>query len=103
MGKKSSISSLSKIIANITVHKVLLKYTNKPDSINHLNYEVVEYRDTATSRAEEFNWNKADKEKIKLNALKHFKRKMAGKYKDVKFPMEDAKRLLDETIKEFGI
>jgi len=100
MGKKSAINSLSKIIANVTMHKILLKYTNKPESVNHLYYEIIEYRDTAISRAEEFNWNSLDKEKIKSNALKHFKKKMTEKYKDVKFPMKQAIKLLNQTIEE---
>jgi len=103
VGKKSAIDSLSKIIANVVVHKTLLKWTNKPESVNHLNYEVIEYRDTAMSRTDEFNWNKSDKEKIKLNAIKHFKKKMARKYKDVKFPMKEAIKFLNQTMEEIGI
>ncbi len=103
MGKKSAISSLSKIIANITVHKILLKYTNKPESMSHLSYEVAEYRNTAISRAEEFNWNERDKEEIRAGALKHFKRKIVGRYKDVEFSMKDAIRLLDGVMGEVGM
>lgn len=103
MGKKSAIDSLSKIIANVVIHKILLKYTNKPESVNHLNYEVREYRDKAISRAEEFNWNELDKEEIKLNTLECFKRKMAGRYPDVEFPIEEAIRLLYQTMEEIGI
>ena len=100
MGKKSAINSLSKIIANVIIHKILLKYTNKPESVSHLYYEVIEYRNTAISRADEFNWNRLDKEKIKSNALKHFKRKIAKRYGDVKFPIKEAIRILNQTIKE---
>jgi len=103
MGKKSAINGLSKIIANITIHKILLKYTNKPESINHLYYEVIEYRDTAISKAEEFNWSRLDKENIKAKALKNFKKKITRKYKDVKFPIKEAIRLLNQTIEEIGI
>lgn len=103
MGKKSTIDSLSKIIANVVVHKVLLEYTSKPESVNHLSYEIVEYRDTAISRADEFNWNRLDKEKIKSNALKHFERKMAKRYNDVKFPIKEAIKLLNQTMEEVGI
>ncbi len=103
MGKKSAINSLSKIIANVTVHKILVKYTNKPESTNHLDYEIVEYRDMAISKADEFNWNSSDKEKIKSDALKHLKRKMANKYSDVKFPVKEAIKLLNQTIEEVGL
>ena len=100
MGKKSAINSLSKIIANVVMHKILLKYTNKPESVNHLHYEIIEYRDTAISKADEFNWNRTDKQEIKLNALECFKRKMAVKYGDVRFPMKEAIKLLDEAVEE---
>ena len=103
MGKKSTIDSLSKIMANVTIHKILLKCTNKPESVNHLGYEVIEYRNTAISIADEFNWNKSDKEKIRLGALKHFKRKMERKYGDIKFPMKEAIKLLNQTIGELGM
>jgi len=100
MGKKSAVDSLSKILANLTMHKILLKYTNKPESANHLHHEVVEYRNTAILRAEEFNWNMSDKEKIKLNVLECFRRKMAEKYPDVKFPMKEAVKILNQTVEE---
>ena len=103
MGKKSAINSLSKIIANVTMHKVLLEYTNKPESVNHLSYEIIEYRDTAVSKADEFNWNISDKEKIRLSAMKHLKKKMARKYEDVKFQMKDALKLLNQTMREVGL
>ncbi len=103
MGKKSAIDSLSKVIANVIVHKVLLRYTNKPESVSHLNYEVTEYRDTAISKAEKFNWNKSDKEEIKSNAWRYFKSKMNTRYRDVMFPMKEAVRFLNQTMEEIGI
>ena len=100
MGKKSTINSLSKIIANVTIHKILLKYTNKPESISHLHYEVTEYRDTAISRAGEFNWNKTDISQIKSKAFQIMKRQIKKRYPDVKFPLIEAKRILLEIINE---
>ena len=103
MGKNRYTKSIGNMIGNVVVHKILKKYTNKPESINHLNYEIVEYRNTAISMADEFNWNESDKEKIKSVALKHFRRKMARKDKDVKFPMKEAKKLLNQMMKESHI
>ena len=100
MGKKSAIESLSRIIANVVVHEILLKYTNKPESISHLDYEVNEYRDTAISRAEKFNWNESEKEDIMLKALDIFKKKMIKEYVDVKFPIKEAERFLNNVLTE---
>ena len=47
MGKNRIIKILGNIIGNIAVHKILVKYTNKPESINHLSEEVATYRDNA--------------------------------------------------------
>ena len=99
MGKKSAINSLSKIIANITLHKLLLKYTNKPESVNHLTYEVIEYRDTAISRADEFNWNQKNKDEIKRKAKDKIKN-LSKKYSDVTYTDEDVNRMLEETFNE---
>lgn len=71
--------------------------------MNHLDFEVREYRDTAISRAEEFNWNELDKKEIRLKVLEIFKRRMVGRYGDVKFSMNDVGRILDEVMGEvFG-
>jgi len=103
MGKKSAINSLSKIIASIIVHKILFKYTNKPESVNHLSSEVTEYRDTVISGVRRFNWNVSDKEQIKINTLKYFRQKMAGRYPDVKYPDNEVSVLIDETMGEVGL
>jgi len=103
MGKKSAIESLSRIVSNVVVHRILINYTNKPESINYLNNEAKEYRDAAISRTKKFNWNQSDKQEIKSNALEIFKNRMARTYGDVKFPISEAERFLDEVMKEIGL
>lgn len=103
MGKNRVIKSMGKIIGNITVHKIVAKYTNIPDSPGHLSSEVVEYRDNALKISKEFNWNSQDKEEIKSEAIRNFQNKMKVKYSDVNFPEEEAEKLLEETIKECGL
>ena len=100
MGKKSSIASLSRLIANIVIHKILVKHTNKPESISYLEHEIIEYRDVAITSAQEFNWNKEDLNKIESLSLKKFNKEMSKRYPDVKFPIKEAENIILETIDE---
>lgn len=100
MGKNRIIKVLGNIIGNLAVHKILVKYTNKPESINYLKSEIETYRDNSLEIASEYNWNEKDKVKIKLASLKKFKKDMNSYYADVKFPMKEVLGLIGETINE---
>ena len=100
MGKTDTINSLSRIISNIAIHEILLEYTNRPESINHLSYEVIEYSNVAFSKAEEFNWNSKDISKIKSKAIKIFKKEMPKRYPDVNYPEEKVGEIIDKIIRE---
>ena len=100
MGKNRIIKILGNIIGNIVMHKILVKYTNKPESIPHLSEEVGAYRDNAIETAQEFNWNEKDKNRINQESLKKFKKDMERYYPDVKFPVNESEKLIEETIKE---
>lgn len=95
--------SLGRIIGNVVVHKIILKYGSKPESRGKTSNEIIAYRDNAIETAQEFNWNEKDKEEIKIEAAKNFHNKMNLKYSDVKFSIEEAEKLIDETIEECGI
>ena len=99
MGKNRIIKILGNIIGNVVCHKILVEYTNKPESIHHLSEEIGTYRDNALEIAQEFNWSDKDKIKIKREALKNFSKRIK-KYEDVKFPISEVKKFIDETIKE---
>jgi len=103
MGKNRIIKILGNIIGNIVVHKILVKHTNKPESIPHLSEEVGAYRDNALETAQEFNWNEKDKNRIKQEALKKFKKDMKKYYSDVKFPANEPEKLVGETLEEIKI
>lgn len=100
MGKNRIIKILGNIIGNLVIHKILVKHTNKPESINHLKSEIEAYRDSSLEIASEYNWNKGDKEKIRNLSLKKFKKDMNSNYPDVKFPIEKVPELIEETINE---
>ena len=99
MGKSRIIKILGNILGNVVVHKILIKYTNKPESVHYLSEEIGTYRDNAMEIAQEFNWNEEDKNKIIGETLKNFNNRIK-KYKDVKFPISEVNKLINETIEE---
>ena len=101
MGKSRTIKILGNILGNIVVHKILIKHTNKPESISHMTKEVGAYGENASEIAEEFNWNDGDKLKIHEEALKKFNHNMRKYYSDVIFSENEVLISIDETIDEF--
>lgn len=102
MGKNSTIKTIGRIIGGITAHKILVKYTNKPESIHHMNSEIENYRGNLFDIMNEFNWNSKNKERIKEEALKSLKKEIRQPhFSDVKFPLGEINSLLSQTIKEF--
>lgn len=100
MGKNRIIKILGNVVGNIAVHKILLRHTNKPESINHLKSEIETYRDNSLEIAGEFNWNQEDKKRIKSEALKKFNKDIKKYYSDVAFPAKEPKKLIEETLGE---
>lgn len=102
MGKNSTIKSLGRCIGNVVMHKLLLLYTNKPESKHHLNAEIIEYSADAFEKSQEFNWKNKDKEDIKHKSLARIKR-LKEYYPDVLFRQEEAEKLILKTMKELLI
>ena len=100
MGKDRAIKILGNVVGNIVLHKILFAHTNKPESRHHLKSEVEAYRDNALDIASEFNWNDSDIEEIKSEALTQFKKDIEKYYSDVKFPIDEPKKLIEETLNE---
>ncbi len=101
MGKSRTIRILGNIVGNIVVHKIVIKHTNKPESVSHMTKEVGVYGENASEIAQEFNWNDEDKLKIHMEALKKFNHNMEQYYSDVVFSEKEALISIDETIDEF--
>ncbi len=101
MGKNRIIRILGNIIGNIVVHKVLIRYTNKPESIHHLEREVDIYGDDTLDLVNEFNWNEKDKELIKEKIFKKFKKDMEKHYGDVNYKKEEIEELINETMEDY--
>lgn len=99
MGKNRDRESLIRIMTNMIVHEVVAKHTNKPESKNFLNSEIIEYRSQAEDSAEKHNWNNKDIEYIRKKVLKKIKEKMEKKYSDVSFSMKEIEKFLNEEMK----
>ncbi len=99
MGKNRTRESLIREVANIVVHEIITKHTNKPESVHFLESETIEYRHRAQKTSKTYNWNADDKEYIEKKALKLTKEKLAVKYPDVKYLEQEAISMLNEIIK----
>ncbi len=101
MGKNRTIKIIADLIAGMVAHKILLRYTNKPESINHMQSEINNYRGTITDFSEEFNWNEDDKITIKQETIKSIKNELnRSHFNDVKFPENEPEKLIDKILKE---
>lgn len=98
MGKNSVVKTLGKRIGNVILHSLLVKHTNKPESIAHLQNEEATYRDESIKEAKKYNWNEEDKLAIKAQAMEFIKNKKSTKYPDVNFPIDEADKLVEEEI-----
>jgi len=100
MGKNDVVKSLSKVIANISLHKLVLTHTNKPESKHFLESEIAEYRSVAQVKSQEFNWNDSDKRMISEISLKILKSTKEKKYPDVEFSDKEAEKIVSETVND---
>lgn len=91
--------SLGKCMGNIVLHKMLVRHTNKPESINHLQKEIEEYTNDVLQKAAEFNWNDYEKDEIANIALESFKKRILL-YPDVVYDEREIEELVDETTNE---
>ena len=103
MGKNSAVKTLGKRIGNIVLHNLLVKYTNRPESRNYLQSEVLEYSNAAIKDAKEYNWNEKDKEELNLAAVEFIKQKKDKRYPDVNFSIKEAEDLVDKKIQDLNL
>ncbi len=102
MGKNRDIESLIRLIVNTTVHEIVRKHTNKPESEHFLGAEVAEYRGLTEKTVRQHNWNDKDKVYIREKSIKKIKERLEFKYPDVSFTPEEVEKLVDEEIASFG-
>ena len=102
MGKSSTISTLGKVIANVALHKLVAKHTNRVESANFLSAEINAYRDLAIKTVKDYHWNDDDKEEIRRKSLEHFNKK-ATRYSDLSFSSAEIEKAVLETMRESGL
>lgn len=101
MGKHRTIKILAGIIGGMAAHKILVQYTNKPESINHLESEVNNYERNAFEYAEEFNWNDEDLAEIKQEALFGLERELRKPhFQGVVFPKDKTEEIVSSIMSE---
>lgn len=101
MGKKRIIKIIAGLIAGMTAHSILLKYTNRPESVNHLKSEIDSYKGNLENYFTEYHWNNKDIIEIKKESSRYVLLELKKPhFKDVKFPVEKVSKLIDELIDE---
>jgi len=102
MGKDRTIKLIANLIGKSTAHKILIKYTNMPESINHMSSEIDNYRGQLSEYITQYNWNTYDKQKIKKEAEKSLNRELKeNHFTNVIFPSSVKIKFLSEAIREF--
>lgn len=81
MSKKEQLENLATFIGLKAAHEVLIKVTNKPETIPHLKHEADTYSDLSFDLADG-NWNNEDIEKIKELAKRRCNKKLE-KYQEI--------------------
>ena len=102
MGKDRVIRIIANLIGKTAAHKILVKYTNRPDAINHISSEIDNYRAMLSEYITQHNWNSYDKENIKKESEKSLAKELKqNHFDDVIFPSSEKSKILDETILNF--
>ena len=97
MGKNRVIKSLGRCIGNVALHKILVERTNKPESKNYLESEVLEYGSDAFEKAQVFNWSEDDRARVREVAVRRIQN-LIKNYPDVSFDDEAIERMIEETV-----
>lgn len=99
MGKKQEIKSLANSIALVSLHKILLDYTNKPESAKHLEDERRDYSEDAFDKSGAHTWTKEELEIIKIKAIRETRNRL-NKYPDIKLDNLDVEKFVIDTMQE---
>ena len=100
MGKNRDRESLIRTIVNTIVHEIVLAHTNRLESKNFLNSEIIEYRSQAEKKVKEYTWNNEDISYINEKSLEKIGERLKAKYTDVSYSEDEIKNKLKDLIKE---
>ena len=101
MGKNRTIKIIADLIAGMAAHRILTKYTNKSESIHHMESEINNYRGIISNFKAQFNWNSDDRKKILEESKKSLEKELKKPhFNDVNFPISEKDKILDEIMRE---
>ena len=98
MGKTSDIISISNSISTTIFHEILIEYSNRPESINHLKKEEVEYRGQSIKKINKKKLNDKDKKLIRNKVIRRIKNRLKTRYSDVIIPQGAIYKKVDEEL-----
>ncbi|MBI3032515.1 hypothetical protein HYY69_03505 [Candidatus Woesearchaeota archaeon] len=102
MSKRKDLEALAVFIGLWAAHRILVDYTNHPESIKHLQHEEELYALLSSEKAAG-NWNSEDIDLIKELAVKRCSKKL-DKYQDIKhFNDEEIICYVVELLRELNL
>jgi len=101
MGKTHDIENISNLIAQATVHKIVPDYTNKPESIEHMKKEEIEYKSQSFKRLSRTKYNEEDKKEIKEKVIRKVQNIINSKYLDIAIKEEELLEKINQELFEY--
>jgi hypothetical protein len=101
MGKNKDIEIASNILAQAIIHKIVPDYTNKPESIEHMKKEQIEYKTQSFKTLAERNWNEDGKKKIRENVIEKVQNILRLKYPDIIIDKEELLERINIELTEY--
>lgn len=89
MGKNRDVKNIGNIVGTAILHEILAEHTNRPESVNHLMKESVEYRGQSIKKINKVNLNDEDKKQINKIVINKIKNRLKNKYPDVQVSQEE--------------
>ena len=101
MGKNSDIESISNSISKTILHKIVIENTNKPESINKMTNEEVEYREQSLKKIDKRKLNNKDKKVLREKVIRKINNQLKLKYSDVKVSEDVIVKVVDKELESF--
>jgi len=101
MGKTQDIESISNIIAQATVHKIIPEHTNKPESIEHMKKEEIEYKSQSFKILSRIKCSEKDKKEIKEKVIRKVQNIINSKYPDITIKEEELSNKINQELFEY--
>ncbi|MBI2630232.1 hypothetical protein HYW76_03955 [Candidatus Pacearchaeota archaeon] len=103
MGKNSDIESISNSISKTILHELLIEYTNKPESLNHLEKEEIEYRGQSIKKIDKAGIDEEDQKIIRIKVVNKIANRLKIRYPDILISGDVIEKKVDEELKFFFV